>query len=1699
MSSNLDILRSHSSILNKPKTSTLMEQATGPQITTTPKPAIVKPSVQAARDRQYGVIDHGGTRAVDAAMPKLPNNPPVSSPSRREAGLQVLEQWLHQPNMISDIAARENDKQMAARAALGQDTTTADAGRSYQQNVIEKQKDGLQGQINDVLDQIEIAADARDNKARLELSRTLADLRSRMDKLNSRLSELNTDDIAEWENRQYNEIMASGGSILMATLEKLNALTDAKINEAVERGDERRSDLTELEKEYFAKYGELKSKYGDRVDSWLDYIERMKNNERMGKALGNARSNAENRPFWSSLGSIPLNMLSGFGYLDIAGQNLQRVATGSDTPIDYNSPAQTPSKMTNTIRETVSEDMSGAGRFLYNTAMSLGDSAIAIGTAKLGFGQLGTVLLGGAAATNATQAAAERGASDGQALMVGLIAGAAETLLEKASIDSLFGLKDPKTLKDIILNVLKQAGAEGTEEGLTNIINTIADGLIMRDKSELETIKRRLMADGMSREEAEIAAIKEWAIGFALDVAGGILSGGVTGSFKSAADYARSSLRDVSSRVDSAMPTIPQAEQQTQTAQPAQPTVAAKPTVDNVMPRVQTEQAAKPDNTNTTPTPEQIVRPDEQNRTEEVKKPAMGAADSGFNPYSHASIEHGAFKPGENPSRVVDVPKSMDGNSNVMQTVRTIMEADATPDTAIPELEQAVVDGEFSRMPITDQAAAERAESTIRRVGYQQALADWRTEVRNGHVSKDSVAVGETLYNAAINAGDTKSAVKIAVELASQVRSAAQALQAVRMLKKMSPAAQLYGVKQSVDNLQKTLIDKYGKRAPDLVINEDLAAAFLEAETDADRAAAEEAMYKDIARQIPETFADKWNAWRYLSMLGNVRTHVRNIAGNAMFAPVLSVKNKFGALLEVGAQAVGLIDRSQRTKSFGAVSKDLLTAAKADYENVKQQILSAGKYNSASDIIEKNRQIFNPRGAKLVGKVVERTTGKTLPQWAENISVEGLRKGNSWLLDAEDSFFAKRAYASSLASYLKAQGFTAADFTGDGMTVEQKDAARAYAIKEAQKATYRDINGFSKAISSIGFKAPGDSMTKHAMNAIVEGIMPFKKTPANILVRSVEYSPAGLVKALTVDAASVAKGKISAGEYMDRLASGLTGTGLFALGWLLSNMGLLVGGTPEDEEQEDLEGKQPYALEVGGKSITLDWLAPEAMPVFMGVELAEAIREGGGDSAFTDKVVSFLQGLTGPMLEMSMMSALQDAMEATEYADNKVIAFLANGALGYLKQALPTLFGQLERSLESSVRETTFTQEGNKYLGKDAQYMLGSIANKVPFVDYNQIPYIDAWGRTEDQGGSGKRLTNNMLNPAYISDIQETAVDQEIKRLEKQTGKNLTPARANATLTINGRKILLTSEEYVTYAKAKGQNDFTFRQSLIDAENYGALDDPTKVKAMEFARDLADAFAVREAGFDDPKMADWQKELVGADINTITKALIGKAVDSQAGLLGENKYAGLGEMLESNTIDEQLALACLGATSQTAYGAYEANCVPAGVSVSQFLDAYGTAKAADKDNGDIQKQAALDYIEKMDLTPEQKGALASAVFSAIGKVIVIDSPVSEQWLLDTGDIDRLEAQMGRDDEKQPERYVRYEKYIKDSPVDMQTYLDFYNFAKDAENQNDNSRQDQIIDWLEKLDAPDEVKGRLFCTACSRSSCPLKWRTGVPRD
>ena len=791
--------------------------------------------------------------------------------------------------------------------------------------------------------------------------------------------------------------------------------------------------------------------------------------------------------------------------------------------------------------------------------------------------------------------------------------------------------------------------------------------------------------------------------------------------------------------------------------------------------------------------------------------------------------QYGAIPKGEKPARDILLPTQTQKGKNVSRTVRTILEAKATPDELVPNVEKLVASGDLSFDSYTDEQAMADADSRIRNVGWAKSLSDWMQVMDKGEVSKANTAMGWALYNNAANSQDTETALTILNKMVLHQRSAAQALQATRILKKLSPETQLYQVQRSIASLQEELNERYGTEgAPELVIDKDLAEAYLKAKEQEERDAILRDIYRDIGRQMPSRFMDKWNAWRYLAMLGNPRTHVRNIVGNLGFAPVVAAKNLTATAIEsvVSRVSGGKLNRTKAIVGTGKHDRALLKAAWSDYDKVQEAALSGGKYSdlgNANKYIEEGRQIFRFK------------------------PLDAARKGNSKALDVEDVWFSKPHYAFALASYCKAHNISESEIAKGGKALHK---ARAYAVLEAQKATYRDTNALSQTISSFGRGTnAGKNPVKKGVNLLLEGILPFRKTPANILSRGIEYSPIGLMNGIKQAVYDVQKGTKTGAEAIDSISAGLTGTGLMALGIYLAAQGLIRGhgsGDEDENEFEELQGHQAYALELpDGTSVTLDWLAPEALPLFVGVNLYEQTG-GEAENATMSTILSAVGTVSEPLLEMSCLQSLNDVFDSVGNATNDGLkglpAALVSSATSYLTQGLPTLLGQIERTGEYK-RYTTYTSK-NAFLTRDMQYTVGRASARIPGWDYQQIPYIDAWGRTEATGNTGAKAFNNFVNPAYTSEISTSDMEKELQRLFDETGEaGVLPSIAAKYFTVDGERKDLTAEEYIQYATLKGQTAYETLTDLVESKQYRAMTDDDKVKAVKNAYDYANQTA----------------------------------------------------------------------------------------------------------------------------------------------------------------------------------------------------------------------------------------------------------------
>lgn len=806
---------------------------------------------------------------------------------------------------------------------------------------------------------------------------------------------------------------------------------------------------------------------------------------------------------------------------------------------------------------------------------------------------------------------------------------------------------------------------------------------------------------------------------------------------------------------------------------------------------------------------------------------SVGAARKGFDPWSEFQGTKSEFFPeGANAARPVDVPTTDPQGRRIRKTASTAMGAKAIPDEVVGDIQNMVLRGELSYDRVSDKSSINRAIRTIKEKEFWGAFEEFRNSVSKGVVSKDIATLGQQLLINAANAGDGKATAELLSLYAQMETTAGQAVQAASILRKLAPSDQLYAAKRVVSELEKTIQKNY--KDLEITIDPSLIEEFNQKTDQAGRDAVLDKIYQNVADQVPAKWKDKWNAWRYMAMLFNPRTHIRNIVGNVGFQPLRWTKDRVAATIEAGVSKISG-GRLGRTKSFAA-NPALYKAAWADWSNVRD-VLSGNKYDDIRTEINSRRRIF-----------------RTAP-------LEAGRKINSWALEAEDAIFKRITYADALAGYLQSNGVTAEQMRNNTVDAQILSRARDYAGREALKATYQDRNMVSDKVVQLA----------RAAGPAGEAVLPFKRTPANILVRGMEYSPAGLAKALTYDLIQVKRGRMTGAEAIDHIASGLTGSGLMALGAYLFAQGIVTSGGGDDEGQDainDLTGVQNYALNLpGGGNVTLDWLAPEALPFFMGVELMDSMGQGGNTA---ESISTALKSISDPMLELSMLQSLNDVMDSFSFSENKLGALFYSALVSYFTQAIPTLGGQIERSAED-VRMTTYTDK-NLRLPTDLQYAIGRASARIPGWDYQQMPYIDAWGREDSSGPLWLRMANNFLNPAYTSNKQVTPVDEEIQRIYDQTGDaSVVPQRPDRYITVDGERIDLSKEKYEQYATKRGQMQFEMLGNIIDNPTYRSMSDTDKAFVIDSVYEYADKTTKSEIS--SYRLDGWVKTAAQSDLS----------------------------------------------------------------------------------------------------------------------------------------------------------------------------------------------------------------------------------------
>lgn len=836
-----------------------------------------------------------------------------------------------------------------------------------------------------------------------------------------------------------------------------------------------------------------------------------------------------------------------------------------------------------------------------------------------------------------------------------------------------------------------------------------------------------------------------------------------------------------------------------------------------------------------------------------------------------------------------EVPKYDAQGRVVSEFASNSMSSRLTPDSFTTTIKKMVADGYASHdVKSNDQSLREAAQVIADSGSVYDALQEVKEVAKQGRTSSKDVAVAELIYNHLVDQDgeqEQRMAADAWVTLAQLATNSGRATQIFSVFQRMTPDSQCMALEKEVklfaerEKAKGHVPKDYVARVdPELMKDYRKAAdAAKKAKTeDAKQEAVEQlsfiqdSIYQAEAAKMPATFKAKWDAWRYMCMLGNVKTQVRNVGGNLAFRPYKDVKDAIGA----GLERAFIRDQSQRTKAVLTLSegdRQLIAWAKADAKS--ETVRNALKYSAklgddVSDAkLKENMQVFDTKALEAVRKFVAKVPTET------------------------DLLFKNGHYERSLAGFLKARGYTAGDLQQGLVKDAVLNEARSYAIQEAMKATFNDCNAFSDYMSSIGRNpAHKDNPVAKAMNVVGEAVLPFRRTPANIVVRFEEYSPVGLVNTAVKAAKHIRNGDVSAASVIDSLASSVTGTGALALGFLLAKGvgGFKITGSLDDED-EKRQGHQEYAVEfsLNGKeySYKIDWAAPANLPLFVGANLYDLLANASEEDADVSKFTSFLYStatMFEPMLSLSCLSSLNDLFEAGKYSDgNALYSVAAQAATSYLTQGIPALAKQTVQAFQEN-RQTTFANNEDPLLRG-----LERTAAATGVVPALKTDAIDEWGRVDYQGSGLFRALNAFLNPGTLKEIDNSKLEREVSRLNDSQPDSVSPpdtAKAISYTDANGEvheNHRLTEKEYNTLVTVQGQTAKGILEEVLESDTYAAMTDQQKASVFQYVYDYAreKGRTAALAGYEG--LDGWMKDIQGNEAaGILDKAVTGAFTDA---------------------------------------------------------------------------------------------------------------------------------------------------------------------------------------------------------------------------
>lgn len=576
-----------------------------------------------------------------------------------------------------------------------------------------------------------------------------------------------------------------------------------------------------------------------------------------------------------------------------------------------------------------------------------------------------------------------------------------------------------------------------------------------------------------------------------------------------------------------------------------------------------------------------------------------------------------------------------------------------------------------------------------------------------------------------------------------------------------------------------------------------------------DAAGREQATFRFIQNFDRATTTEKVYEFWLNAILSGPTTHIVNVTGQTLLQ-IADITAKFGAAAVEAVSTVGGLRRT-RERYFSEAFASVMGLGDG-FRRIRQELAQAdgaamNKFRETGDLHTRalkgsSGRILNlPTTVLGAEDVAFKALGKSRALWESAANTAG-REGKS-LVNGD---FARRV------SELRANP------TDEMLAAAEEGAKRASLQIEGGKST--------KAVMALRDRVSFD--TPLGEFKPIRYVIPFVRTPINLVKIGAEYSPYGFVQAVTR----------SGGDRSDSIARAILGStamGLFAQQYAIGNV---TGPAPADPAGRDAfyaSGKLPYSVKIGDQWVSFQRLEPVSTPLKWTAALMEAAQRNPNQpvEVIAEKMVF---ALSRTLVDATYMEGLSDLVDALQDPERYGAKFLS----GIVGGANPALFRNMVRAQDPYIRDP-------KGLFEQIAATLPHLNESVPVKETN---YGQPAMRSEGRQGIVGLISPVDWNTQRTDPVTEKLLGYKLPESYDASGV-AKPARALLVGEVGQdiARFRLTDDEGRRYQRYAGQASYNLLDRLFkddlpyDGKKFSALPYEDQVRAIR--KTVADA---RETG-----------------------------------------------------------------------------------------------------------------------------------------------------------------------------------------------------------------------------------------------------------